>query len=228
MNDVNLLLTRIAHGRTDLVRDALDAGASARAEVEGASLARWCAYYGDVSGLRVLLSHGAALSQLGDNMDLHGAAFHGHWRLCQFLLEQGAQVNHALPDTGETALHAAFCRRDSDAHTEVARVLLAHGARADLATRAGVATGCFMRDARTRGETALHRAAAFGTEAAVALLLSAGAARETRDAHGDTALSWASWHARPVGILRLLCYGEHRIHADYAGMAANLLGSSQR
>jgi ankyrin repeat protein len=200
----------------------------AQTEVDGASLLRWCAYYGDVSGVRLVLSRGAALSDLGANLDLNGAAFHGHWRLCQFLLEHGASANHALADTGETALHATFCCRDSDAHTEVARVLLAHGARVDATTRVGAATGCFMRDARTRGETALHRAAAFGTQAAVQLLLSAGAAREARDAHGDTPLSWASWHARPVAILRLLCYGEHRIHPDYASMSNRLIGASQR
>jgi ankyrin repeat protein len=85
-----------------------------------------------------------------------------------------------------------------------------------------------MRDVRTRGETALHRAAAFGTESAIALLLAAGADREVRDAHGDTPLSWASWHSRSANVIRMLCYGEHRVHPDYQGMSANLLGTSQR
>lgn len=30
---------------------------------------------------------------------LSGAAFHGHWRLCEFLVESGADVNAASPDT---------------------------------------------------------------------------------------------------------------------------------
>jgi hypothetical protein len=69
-----------------------------------------------------------------------------------------------------------------------------------------------MRDARTKGETALHRAAAFGEEGTVKMLLDAGARRETRDANGDTPLSWASWYLRQSSILHQLCFGEHRVN----------------
>jgi hypothetical protein len=65
-----------------------------------------CAYYGDVSAIR-LLGAGASLRSLGDNLDLNGAAFHGHWRLCEFLIEQGADVNRPLKPRGETPLHHA-------------------------------------------------------------------------------------------------------------------------
>ena len=68
----------------------------------------------------------------------------------------------------------------------------------------GIETGAFMRDVRTRGETPLHRAAAFGSEATIRMLLDAGADRHLRDAHGDSPLSWASWHLRPRSVLRLL------------------------
>ena len=86
-------------------------------------------------------------------------------------------------------------------------------------------TGAFMRDCRTRGETPLHRAAAFGDEEAIQLLLDAGAAVDARDMHGDSPLTWASWHLRPVTILRKLCYGDFHIHPDYeGGMQANLRG----
>jgi ankyrin repeat protein len=81
-----------------------------------------------------------------------------------------------------------------------------------------------MRDCRTKGETPLHRAAAFGSEETIDLLLAAGAAREAKDAHGDSPLSWASWHLRPASILRRLCYGKFAVRPDYAGMAANLAG----
>jgi len=47
-------------------------------------------YYGDVSAMRFLLARGASLDSLGPNLDLNGACFHGHWRLCQLLIEQGA------------------------------------------------------------------------------------------------------------------------------------------
>ena len=43
----------------------------------------------------------------GENFDLNGAVFHGYPRLCQFLIEQGANVNKPLLGTGETPLHRA-------------------------------------------------------------------------------------------------------------------------
>jgi hypothetical protein len=30
--------------------------------------------------------------------------------------------------------------------------------------------------------------------------------------NGETPLSWASWHLRPVSVLRTLCYGRFSIH----------------
>ena len=79
-------------------------------------------------------------------------------------------------------------------------------------TTPGVETSAFMRDTRTKAETPLHRAAAFGTDEAIQLLLDAGAKRDARDMNGDSPLSWASWHLRPDSILRKLCYGVFTIH----------------
>src|SRR6266852_9908725 len=56
------------------------------------------------------------------------------------------------------------------------------------------------------------------------LLLDASARIDAKDMNGDTPLTWASWHLRPGSILKKLCYGDFRIHPDYAGMDANLLG----
>jgi ankyrin repeat protein len=206
------LRDRIANGRTDLVFDFLDQGNAADStDAGGVSLLKWCAYYGDVSAIRLLLSRGETLLSLGENLDLNGAAFHGHWQLCQFLIENGADVNHPLPDTGETPLHAALCKANRPAYNLVLRVLLTAGADPNRATIPGVETGSFMRDCRTRGETPLHRAAAFGTIEAIQLLLKAGAVVGARDAGGDSPLAWASWHLRPASVLRLLCHGEHTI-----------------
>ena len=207
------MLDRIVDGRTDLVFDHISAGHPADAvDSGGVSLIKWCAYYGDVSGVRFLLAHGESLASLGENFDLNGAVFHGHWRLCEFLTEQGADVNHPLADTGERPLHAALCKADLPAYDHVVRVLLARGAEPNVATRPGVETGCFMRDCRTRGETPLHRAAAFGSGAAIQMLLDAGATLDARDMNGDSPLTWASWHGRPAFILDQLCFGSHRIH----------------
>jgi hypothetical protein len=71
-----------------------------------------------------------------------------------------------------------------------------------------------MRDCRTKGETALHRAAAFGNEEDIRLLLDAGARIDAKDTNGDTPLCWASWYLRPGAILHLLCYGRFRIHPE--------------
>jgi ankyrin repeat protein len=219
------MLHRIAAGRTDLVLDHLDQGGRATdADADGVSLLAWCAYYGDVTALRTLLAHGASLAVLGADLGLHGAAFHGHWRLCQFLLEQGADPDHAQADSGETPLHAALCTDERAAWDRVLRVLLAAGADPNRATVPGVPTDAFMRDARTRGETPLHRAAACGTPETVRLLLAAGARPDLRDAHGDSPLAWASWHRRPAPVLRLLCFDGFSVHPGYAGLREHLLG----
>jgi ankyrin repeat protein len=114
-----------------------------------------------------------------------------------------------MPDTGETPLHAALTKANRPVYDHVVAVLLSNGADPNTAALAGAATGAFMRDVRTRGETPLHRAGAFGTERTIEMLLAAGGDREARDANGDTPLSWASWHLRPPAVLRLLTYGPH-------------------
>ncbi len=220
------MLDRIVDGRTDLVFDYLSEGHAANSmDSKGVSLIKWCAYYGDVSAIRFLLANGESLKSLGDDLGLNGAVFHGHWQLCQFLIENGADVNHPLPDTGETPLHAALCTANRPAYDLVVKVLLANGANPNCVTKASAETGGFMRDCRTKAEAPLHRAAAFGTEETIQLLLDAGAIIDAKDMHGDSPLTWASWHLRPGSILKKLCYGDFFIHRDYGGgMEANLRG----
>lgn len=209
------MLEQIAGGRTDAIFDLLESGAPAdAADGDGVPLIRWCAHYGDVSAVRFLLANGESIRSLGENLDLNGAAFHGHWQLCQFLIEQGADVNRPLPDTLETPLHAAFCKSGQPAFDLVAEVLLAAGADPNLTTAPAIATGSFMRDCRTKAETALHRAAACASQNAIQMLLDAGAAVDSRDMNGDSPLAWASWHQRPAHILAKLCFGQHSIHPD--------------
>jgi len=219
------MLDKIADGRTDLVFSYLAEGHPAKStDRNGVSLIQWCAYYGDVSAIRFLLVNGESLDSLGENFGLDGASFHGHWKLCQFLIESGADVNHASKETGETPLHSALSRSNSLAQDLVVKVLLASGANPNCVTKPGAETGCFMRDSRTKGETPLHRAAAFGSEQAIQLLLDAGAAIDAKDMHGDSPLSWASWYLRPDSILRKLCYGDFSIRPGRQSMQAYLLG----
>ena len=219
------LLERITDGRTDLVFEYLAEGHPASStDKDGVSLISWCAYYGDVSAIKHLLANGASLDSLGANLGLDAAAFHGHWRLCQFLLERGANPNLAQSDTQETPLHASLCNTNRLGRNLVMKVLLEHGADPNKKTKPGIETGAFMRDCRTKGETPLHRAAAFGDEEAIQLLLDAGATIDAKDANGDSPLSWASWYGRPAPILRKLCYGDFRVHAGNRPMDTNLQG----
>ena len=219
--NTSALLRRVSHGRTDLVHGL---GADLLRQ-HGADLLRWSAYFGDVTACRIVLGAGQSLEALGADLGLNGAAFHGHWQLCEFLLENGAPARFADPTTGETPLHSALANEDRLRYDLVVRVLLRAGADPNAATVPGMPTGAFMRDARTKGETALHRCALFGTAETVALLLAAGANREVRDAFGDTPLAWASWARRPIEVLRALLYADHRIDPTHKPMRANLLGT---
>jgi ankyrin repeat protein len=221
----NHILTQITDGRTDLVIDYLAAGhAATSADRNGVPLIQSCAYYGDVTAIKYLLANGESLQSLGDNLGIMAAAFHGHWRLCQFLIEQGADVNRASEDTGETPLHASLSTANRLAHDLVVKVLLGRGANPNCVTRPSVETGSFMRDCRTKAETPLHRAAAFGTEDTIQMLLDAGAAIDAKDMNGDSPLGWASWYGRPDSVLRKLCYGPFQIRPGRRSMAAYLLG----
>ncbi len=223
------LIDRIANGRTDLVFDLVRAGHPATFAPEGGvKLICSCAYYGDVSAIRFLLSEGEQLQGLGSNLGLDTAAFHGHWQLCEFLLEHGADANYADPESGETALHAALCTAARPGCAVTVKVLLAAGADPNRRTKPGAATGGFMRDCRTKAETALHRAAAFGSPETIQLLLDAGATIDAKDMNGDTPLGWASWYTRPDAVLRKLCYGEFHVRDGRKSMEEYLLGESHK
>lgn len=222
------MLERIAAGRTDLIFEWIAGGGDPEARVAGADLIGWCAYYGDVSAIRRLVEADVPLERLGRNLSLGGAAFHGHWQLCAYLLEHGADPDDADPETGETALHNAVSRRDSPGMDAVVAVLLAAGADPDRTTVAGTETGCFMRDVRNRGEGVLHRAAAYAPHATIERLIAAGATLDQRDAQGDSPLSWASWALRDTAVLCLLQFPPHRVNPRRTSMAAYLVGDADR
>jgi ankyrin repeat protein len=219
------MLERIAEGRTDLVFDYVKKGHPPTSKTsDGSSLMQWCAYYGDASAIGFLLEKGETLGSLGQDMGINAAAFHGHWRLCQFLIESGANVNSRETDTGETPLHAARSSHRVPQHW-VVQVLLAGGADPNIATNPSAESGAFMRDVRTRGETPLHRAAAFASEDTIQLLLDNGAKIDAKGANGDSPLAWASWHLRPDSVLRKLLYDGFSIHPARRTMDAYLLGT---
>lgn len=201
------LLERILAGHTDLVFEYMAQGHDVTGE-SGRQILNACGQFGDVSAMKYLIAHGTPLRESVPEWALLDAAFHGHWRLCQFLIEQGWNVN-GDPGSGggETPLHAALMKPNRPKYDNVVRVLLANGADPNARTKPGEPTGGLPMDARTKGETPLHRAAAFGTPVALQLLLDAGAIVDAKDADGNTPLSWASWHHRPSDILDRLRYG---------------------
>ena len=83
----------------------------------------------------------------------------------------------------------------------------------------------------------MYRAAAFGNEKTIQLLIDAGANITSKDINNESPLGWASWHCRPGKILALLAHNEHTIHPLHeermlrdhgfgwsSGMEINLLG----
>lgn len=206
------LLRRIAGGRTDLVFELLRRDDWRETLLEGpVRPLRWFVYYDDVTALKAVLEAGGDLSSLDLSEELGNAAFFGHWRTCDFLLAHGADPDWRVPDTGETPLHNALAKAGRPYFLHVIRLLVEHGAEVNAATIPGKETGAFMRDVRTRGETPLHRAAAYADGDTIRYLLDHGADREARDAHGDSPLSWASHHLRPGEILALLAFPPHTV-----------------
>ena len=135
---------------------------------------------------------------------LAGLAYVNKVDCVRLLLEHGADPNRGREESLESPLHHALARAGDDDRTELVQLLIDHGADVNARTRPAVVTYNFWRDARTRGETPLHRAAAYASMEIIQLLLNAGADRTIRDVNGDSPLSWASWHRRPKHIIDLL------------------------
>ncbi len=201
------LLDLIGRGRTDLVFDLLALPDWQDILNEGPiKPLQWFVYYNDTTALKAVLNAGGDLSSIDLNEELGHASFFGHWKVVDFLIKHGADVSHAKPDTGETPLHSALCKAGRPYFLYVVKLLVENGADVNAKTIPGAETGAFMRDVWTKGETPLHRAAAYADEAIISYLLEHGADKTTRDAHGYSPISYASEHLRPGSILHLLSF----------------------
>jgi len=166
------ILELISEGRTDLVFELLKLPDWHEAmQARQINPLTWFVYYGDVTALRAVIEAGRDLADLNLDEQLNSAAFFGHWKICDFLIAHGADPAHALPDTGETALHNALCKAGRPYFGYTVQLLLERGADPNARTIAGRESSAFMRDIRTKGETPLHRAAAFSDPAIIQLLL---------------------------------------------------------
>lgn len=194
-----------AANRGDLfkVRDLLAKGADPNS-VDANGMGPLLTFYPEV--IRCLLTHGADPNQQR-NENINPVIVGLCWNLecLDALLAGGASAGRASDHSGETALH--FVVSADEGHALAAsKLLLDHGADPNAATKPGMTTYMLWRDARVRGETPLHRAAAWSTSKVIQLLLDRGAKPDFRDANGDTALSWASWYRRDKEIIDQLAY----------------------
>lgn len=212
----------LARGRTDRIFDLLDLPDWQPRLHEGrVKPLQWLVYYDDTTALEAVLRAGGDLSSIDLNAELRNAAFFGHWKVCDFLLGHGADVNDPVVETGESPLHCALCKAGRPYYLYTVRLLLEAGADPNACTVPDVETDGFMRDVRTKGETPLHRAAAYGSAEIIELLLEHGADRTARDVAGDSPLSWASVHLRPGRILQLLTFGPHRISDGHVARSSS-------
>lgn len=164
------------------------------------------AWEGNREALDLFYNLGAKISFDDCNL-LCNAAFNGKVDSVKWLLDKGDNPNFTFTNTGENALHYTLSKTSEIAdRTEIVKILIAAGTDVNKKTLAGKSTLCFMRDAYLKGESPLHRAAAYGNIAIIKMLLDAGADPSMKDANGDTPISWGSWHLRDADTLRLLIY----------------------
>ncbi|HLK29935.1 MAG TPA: ankyrin repeat domain-containing protein [Puia sp.] len=202
----------ISKGRTDFVLELLDKPDWKETLSKGqVKLLQWLVYYNDTTGLKAILKAGGNLDSIDINGELGNAAFFGHWKVCDFLINHGADVNAHVDKTNETPLHNALSKAGRPYYFYTVKLLVDKGADVNAKTIAGLETGAFMRDVRTKGETPLHRAAAYADEQTISYLVEHGADKTVKDSNGDSPLSWASEHLRPGRILSLLSYGNYQI-----------------
>jgi len=177
------------------------------------------AYHGDTRSLSRLLDAGFDINQRDQNghTPLHYAVIAGSTRAAESLLSRGAEVNAGLGQHGGwTALDlaAAFGR------AEIARLLLAHGARPSPSSLHAalhpknlevvsllLSHGADVNSTRG-GETPLICAAARGPSLdALKLLLTAGAKVNAKNKSGQTALHRAAASGDAEMARALLCAG---------------------
>ncbi|QDU40907.1 Ankyrin repeat protein [Maioricimonas rarisocia] len=204
MNPQDIELKRAAFdGDLDRVQALIAAGADVNAcDEHGAGTL--LTFHPDV--IRMLLSHGADPNrQTNENgvTVLAGLCFVNVTECVRLLLEGDADPNRGRVESGETPLHHALAGH-THANARLVQLLIDHGADVNAKTVPAVASFNLFGGAPTRGESPLHRAAAYASRTVIELLLAAGADPRAEDARGERPVHWAGWHRRPRELVDLL------------------------
>ena len=208
MNDLNnQMLAAASKGDYQAVEKLVSQGANINYRDQWGNFAMFsAAWEGNLKAMDAYYKLSAEISFDEANL-LCNAAYNGKTDSVKWLLDKGEDANFVFSSTGENALHYTICKTsEMDERAEIVTLLIAAGVDVNKKTIAGESTLCFMRDAYLKGETPLHRAAAYGSMKIIKMLLDAGAVPSTKDANGDTPMSWGSWHLRDSDLLRLLHY----------------------
>lgn len=208
MDDLNKqMLSAAFDGNYLAVRKMVEQGANINYTDQWGNFAMFtAAWAGNIEAMDLYYSLGAKISFDEANL-LCNAAYNGKLYSVKWLMDKGEDVNFAFTRTGENALHYCISKTsEMDERGEIVKALIAAGIDVHKRTISREPTLCFMRDAFLKGETPLHRAAAYGSMTIIKMLLDAGADPSAKDVNGDTPISWGSWHLRDADVLRMLVY----------------------
>jgi len=121
----------------------------------------------------------------------------------RLLIENGANVEIGYLPSNETPLHHSTAPMGNE-NLETIKLLLENNANPNAKTIPDIISHNFYSGAKTKGETPLHRAAAFCSVEAIELLIKFGAVKEILDVNGDSPYSWACWYRRPKELIEKL------------------------
>ena len=212
MNKEQTLLNASINGNFDVVIALLNDGVNSNCK-DKSGRGPLLTFYPEI--IKNLLKFGAAPnSQFNENghsvlsgLCYANSIFHdrgtNQLECIRLLINNGADIEKGFDLSNETPLHHATAPMGKENY-EVIKFLLENQANPNSKTIPNIISHNFFQGAKTKGETPLHRAAAFCNLDTINLLLEFGASKEVKDVNGDTPLSWACWYRRPKELIEKL------------------------